>query len=267
MDHTYIGAPIRRKEDQRFLTGKGQFVDDVKLPNMLHAAILRSPHPHARILAIDSSAARNMDGVVAIITFQHIEEMLEPRPIPIRMRPYPELKRFLQFPLAKDKVRYVGEPVAVIVAESRYLAEDALDGVAVEYDPLPAVVDVRQSQDGDVLLFEEHVLIWLTSSLRRRATPNGLSGKPTTPARKSFGATAIPPTQWRLEASSLPSSRGGKSSRCGEKQRCPILTVGYWPLCYKCPNTGSTLSSPMWGEASVYAASFTRRTSWSPLLP
>ncbi len=156
MAQTYIGAPILRKEDQRFLTGKGQFTDDVKLPNMLHAAIFRSPHPHARILAIDTGKARAMEGVVAILTFQDIEEAVEPRPIPIRMRPYPELLRFLQYPLARDKVRYVGEPVAVVVAESRYLAEDALEGLEVEFEPLPPVVDVRQSQKGDTLLFEEH---------------------------------------------------------------------------------------------------------------
>ena len=74
MAQTYIGAPIRRKEDRRFLTGEGQFVDDVKLPNMLHAAIVRSPHPHARILSIDSSVALKMDGVAGVITFQDIED-------------------------------------------------------------------------------------------------------------------------------------------------------------------------------------------------
>ena len=77
MAQRYIGAPIRRKEDGRFLTGQGQFVDDVKLPNMLHAAILRSPHPHARILSIDSSVALGMDGVAGVITFQDIEDAVE----------------------------------------------------------------------------------------------------------------------------------------------------------------------------------------------
>jgi carbon-monoxide dehydrogenase large subunit len=156
MTQTYIGAPIRRKEDRRFLRGQGQFVDDVKLPFMLHAAILRSPHAHARILSIDPSAALEMEGVAGVITFQDIEDSVEPRPIPIRMRTYVGIEQFLQHPLAKDKVRYVGEPVAVVLAESRYLAEDALDGVAVEYGPLPPVVDVWQSMQGDSLLFEEH---------------------------------------------------------------------------------------------------------------
>ena len=75
MAQTYIGAPIRRKEDRRFLTGQGQFVDDIKLPNMLHAAIVRSPHAHARILSIDTSAALAMEGVVSVLTFGDIEQM------------------------------------------------------------------------------------------------------------------------------------------------------------------------------------------------
>ncbi len=119
MAQTYIGAPIRRKEDRRFLTGQGQCVDDVKLPNMLHAAVLRSPHPHARILSIDSSVALEMAGVAGVITFQDIEDTVEPRPIPIRMRTYVGIERFLQYPLANDMVRYVGVPVALVVADNR----------------------------------------------------------------------------------------------------------------------------------------------------
>jgi carbon-monoxide dehydrogenase large subunit len=156
MAQTYIGAAIRRKEDRRFLTGTGQFVDDVQLPHMLHAAMVRSPHAHARLLHIDASAARRMPGVVAVLTYQDIATTVEPRPIPLRARSYPGIERFLQYPLAHRKVRYVGEPVAVVLAETRYLAEDALDGVAVAYDPLSAIVDVWQSLAGEVLLFEEH---------------------------------------------------------------------------------------------------------------
>ncbi|MGQ4808112.1 6-hydroxypseudooxynicotine dehydrogenase complex subunit gamma [Candidatus Entotheonellaceae bacterium PAL068K] len=156
MARTYIGAPIRRAEDRRFLTGTGQFVDDVKLPNLLQAAIVRSSHAHARLLTIDASAARLMPGVVAVWTYKDIEDRVEPRPIPIRMRSYAGIERFLQYPLAHHKVRYVGEPVAVVIAESRYLAEDAVDGVTVVYEPLSAVVDVWQSLQDEVLLFEEH---------------------------------------------------------------------------------------------------------------
>jgi len=152
----YIGSPVLRKEDLRFLTGTARYVDDVKLPHMLHAAILRSPHAHARVLSIDPSAALEMEGVEAVFTFQDIVQTVEPRPIPMRRGSYSGLERFLQFPLAGEKVRYVGEPVAVVVAESRYLAEDALDAIEVKYEPFPAIVDVWGSKKGDVLLFEEH---------------------------------------------------------------------------------------------------------------
>ena len=150
----YIGAPIRRREDRRFLTGRGQFVDDVKLPNALHAAIVRSPHAHARIRAIDTAAARAMPGVADVITFNDIAAMVEPRPIPVRLRAYSDLLRFLQYPLARGKVCYVGDPVAVVLAESRYLAEDAAEAVSVDYEPLPAVVDVKESLKGDTLIHE-----------------------------------------------------------------------------------------------------------------
>ncbi|WP_143308527.1 xanthine dehydrogenase family protein molybdopterin-binding subunit, partial [Candidatus Entotheonella palauensis] len=156
MTQPYIGAAIRRKEDRRFLTGTGQFVDDVKLPHMVHAAVVRSPHAHAKVLNIDASAAQRMDGVIAVFTYRDIEDMVMPRPIPLRNRSYPGIERFQQYPLAHHKVRYAGEPVAVVIAATRYLAEDALDGVVVTYDPLPAIVDVWQSMQDDVLLFEEH---------------------------------------------------------------------------------------------------------------
>ena len=137
MAQKYIGAPIRRKEDKRFLTGQGQFVDDVTLPNLHHAAILRSPHAHAQVLSIDISSALEAEGVLDVITYKDIEAAVEPKPIPIRMRTYVGIERFLQYPLANDKVRYVGEPVAVVVAKNRYLAEDALDAIVVDYHLLP----------------------------------------------------------------------------------------------------------------------------------
>jgi len=153
MDQTYIGAPIRRREDFRLLTGRATFTDDIKLPQMLHAAILRSPHAHARITAIDAAQAQAIPGVVAVFTFQDIAPWA--KPIPIRLYPLPGLERFLQCPLARDRVRFVGEPVAVVVAESRYVAEDALDAMDVTYEPLPAVTDVRESLQNQIVIHEE----------------------------------------------------------------------------------------------------------------
>jgi aerobic carbon-monoxide dehydrogenase large subunit len=155
MDQTYIGAPIRRREDLRLLTGKATFTDDIKLPQMLHAAILRSPHAHARITSVDTTKALAIPGTVAVFTFQDIAPWA--KPIPLRLYPLPGLEQFLQYPLARDKVRYVGEPVALVVAENRYLAEDALDAMDVAYEPLPAVTDVRQSLQDQIIIHDEPV--------------------------------------------------------------------------------------------------------------
>ena len=135
MTRTYIGAPIRRNEDIRFLTGRATFIDDVKLPGMLHAAVLRSPHAHARILAVDAADALKLPGVACVITFADLPAGV--KPIPLRMYALEGLDRFLQYPLARDKVAYVGEPVALAVAADRYAAEDAVDAVRVESRTAP----------------------------------------------------------------------------------------------------------------------------------
>ena len=121
---SYIGSAIPRREDVRFLTGRGTFVDDIHLDDLCHAASVRSPHAHARIRSINTSAALAMPGVIAVVTFEDFAE--QAKPIPIRLAPIARFDEFLQMPLANDKVRFVGEPVAVVIAESHYLAEDAL---------------------------------------------------------------------------------------------------------------------------------------------
>ena len=156
MVQSYIGTSLTRKEDVRFLTGRATYTDDFKAQHLLHAAVLRSPHPHARILSIDVSEALEMPGVEGVFTYKDVEASLEPRPIPLRLATLPGIERFLQYPMARDKVRYVGEAVAVVVADSRYTAEDALDAIHVDYEPLPPVVDVRQSLGGESLLNQEH---------------------------------------------------------------------------------------------------------------
>jgi carbon-monoxide dehydrogenase large subunit len=153
MDQPYIGAPIRRREDFRLLTGRATFTDDITLPRMLHAAILRSPRAHARITAIDTSQARASPGVIAILTYEDIAALA--KPIPLRLYPLPGLEHYLQYPLARDLVRYVGEAVAVVVAESRYLAEDALDAMEVTYEPLAAVTDVAEALENQVIIHED----------------------------------------------------------------------------------------------------------------
>src|SRR5215472_1712572 len=145
-----IGTRILRKEDPRFLVGRGRFVDDVALPNMAHAAVLRSPHAHARIKSIDKGAAQALPGVVAVITGE--EAAKDTGPLPCFANPPVE-----QRCIALGKVRHVGEPVALVVADSRYIAEDAVGLVKVEYEPLPAVSDMMEAINsrGDAVLHPE----------------------------------------------------------------------------------------------------------------
>ena len=140
-----FGAPIRRNEDPRLLRGQALFVDDVELPGMLHAAFLRSNLAHATIRSIDVSAARAREGVVAVYTAEDLGAYWAPGPLLVPPPPIAGLifNQRTQVPLAKGKVRHVGEPLAVVLAQSRYLAEDALADIAVELDPLPAIVDLE----------------------------------------------------------------------------------------------------------------------------
>lgn len=149
-----IGASLKRKEDPRLLTGRGRYVDDLRLPGMLHAAIVRSPHAHAHIRGIDASGARALPGVELVAIAADLGEV---RPIPIRLGPKPSLAPFLQPPLARQRVRYVGEPVALIVASDRYVAEDAADLVAVDYEALPAVTNSEQALSPKAPLLHEGV--------------------------------------------------------------------------------------------------------------
>jgi carbon-monoxide dehydrogenase large subunit len=136
----YTGQRVRRQEDPRLLRGEGRYADDIAPPGTLHAAIVRSPHAHAHIRGVDTAAARTLAGVAAVITAADLGSAN--RPLPNRF-PHPTLHYYPQYPLARAKVHYAGEPVAVVVAESRYLAEDAAERVVVDYEPLPAVVDME----------------------------------------------------------------------------------------------------------------------------
>src|SRR4029453_3929560 len=211
------------------------------LPHMLHAAVVRSPHAHARILNIDASAARLMAGVVAVLTYQDIATTVAPRPIPLRARSYPGIERFLQYPLAHRKVRYVGEPVAAVIAETRYLAEDALDGVAVAYDPLPAIVDVWQSLAGEVLLFEEHGTNLAYEFASALGDVDEAFRQADYTRKETFPCHPHTPTPRRHAALSHLTRPDATNSRYGGRPRCPISTAGCWLPCCRCRNTASTL--------------------------
>jgi len=148
-----VGARIKRTEDPRLLTGRGAYTDDRQPVGVLHVAFRRSDQSHARIVRIDCSAARAVPGVVAVYTAEDLSTAVKPVFATSRMKDYYATPIV---PLARGKVRYVGEPVVGIVAESRYHAEDALELVAIDYEPLPVVIDPEQAiRAGAPLLHEE----------------------------------------------------------------------------------------------------------------
>jgi aerobic carbon-monoxide dehydrogenase large subunit len=151
--NSLIGSPIERLEDLRFLRGRGQYVDDLARKDMLHAAILRSSVAHGRIRSIEVTRARALPGVHSVITAKEIGNRV-PR-VPMRLQPLPDFERFGQPVIAETKVRYVGEAIAVVLADSPGIAEDALGLVETDIEPLPAVADRHASAEDRSLLFEE----------------------------------------------------------------------------------------------------------------
>ena len=139
-----VGARVQRVEDPRLLTGRGRYVDDLTVPGMAHAAFLRSPYPHARIVSIDVAAARALPGVRTVLTGADMQTMTGAF---LGMMPLDGLYDPPYFALAVDRVRLVGDPVAIVVADTRRVAEDGCELIEVEYEALPAVATMAQAQD------------------------------------------------------------------------------------------------------------------------
>ena len=160
-------GPRLRKEDQRFIRGRGTFVDDVRLPGMLYGAVLRSPHPHARILSVDTVAAEAHPKVRAVLTGELLAER--------NLAWMPTLSGDRQAVLATDKVRFQGQEVAFVVAEDRYSARDALELIDVEYEPLPVVIDAKRALDAGAPVIRDdqpgrtsnHIFDWETGDAAR----------------------------------------------------------------------------------------------------
>lgn len=158
LEPRYVGQSVRRNEDARLLTGRALFVDDVDLPDMLHAAFYRSPVAHGRIKSIDTSTAEARDGVVAVYTAEDLGDYWAPGPLLVPPPPIPgsEFNERCQVPLAKDKVRHVGEPIVLVLATSRYIAEDAAADIVVDIEELPPVVDMAAAlADGATLVHDD----------------------------------------------------------------------------------------------------------------
>jgi aerobic carbon-monoxide dehydrogenase large subunit len=153
MRNSFIGSPVERREDLRFVRGRGQYVDDLNPDGLLHAVILRSSVAHGRIRSIDPSAALKIAGVHSVITARDIPG--GPPRIAMRLQPLPEFKPFEQSVVADTIVRYVGEPIGLVLATSAAIGEDALDRIVVDIESLPSVNDCETAAAGDRLLFPE----------------------------------------------------------------------------------------------------------------
>src|SRR6202521_3337272 len=147
----WVGQPLPRKEENRLLRGRGKFADDIKLREMLYLRFVRSPYAHAKIVSVDVSAAEALAGVVYTLTGAEIAAQTQPF---IEIGPDP-CARIKDYPLAVSKVRYQGEPVVAVVAESPGVAEDGAEAVEIEYDALDPVVDAQQALTGASILHEE----------------------------------------------------------------------------------------------------------------
>ncbi len=162
----FVGAEVRRKEDPRLITGSSMYVDDLNIPGTAYVAMVRSPHPHARIGAIDSSAALAMPGVIAVITGEELAQYCGPlsgaageggsgEEADYEQREEEAEESPPVWPIAREKVRWVGEAVAAVIAESRYQAADAAEVVEVDYEVLPTITDPELAmEEGAAQLYE-----------------------------------------------------------------------------------------------------------------
>jgi carbon-monoxide dehydrogenase large subunit len=202
----WIGVSVRRKEDERLLRGAGQFLDDLDEIAALHVAIGRCPYPHARIRGVDARAALEMPGVEAVLLGAQVIARTEPTSL---LRSFPGSARTLYFAMAHPVARYEGEAVVAVAAADRYVAEDALDRIEIDYEPLPHVVDAERAlAPGAPRLHESVTGNLLVGSISKVGDPAGASGSIASPARPSRGAGC---------------SRGGTTTRarssCGCRRR------------------------------------------------
>src|SRR5437588_13009329 len=150
-----LGSPIKRREDPRLITGQATYVDDIKLPSMLHMSVLRSPYGHARINSINAEAARKHPGVVAVYLAEDLKGAVGNIAIAVPLGKIAE-GMGSRGPLAEGKVRFYGDPVAVVIADDLYTARDARDLIEVDYESLPAAIDLEKAMQPDApILYEE----------------------------------------------------------------------------------------------------------------
>lgn len=224
MSATGIGAPVRRKEDYRFITGKGQYTDDLTRPGQTYITFVRSPHAHARIRRIDASAAKGMPGVVAVLTGADLAAdkvgslicgwaITSKDGSPMKMAPHPAI--------ANTKANHVGDPVAVVVAETQAQAKDAAEKVVVDYEVLPAVVDPAKAQAKSAPQIHEvapgnTIYEWHLGD--QKAVEAAFKGRSTSPGWTSSttGWCRTPWSRARRSPSTMPATT---ASRSGTRRR------------------------------------------------
>ena len=255
--NSLVGSPIERLEDLRFLRGRGQYVDDLARRDMLHAAILRSSVAHGRIRSIDVSAARALPGVHSVITAKDIGNRV-PR-VPMRLQPLPDFEPFGQPVIAETKVRYVGEAIAVVLADTAGIAEDALGLIDVDIETYRR--SPTATRQGASLLFEDQGTNLAIKFHAVRGDAAAAFRDADYVRRESFRTQrhmALPMEPRGLLAE-WDAARAA-ASRSGAVPRCCSSTAARWRSRWTCPRTRSRSSRTMSAAASAREASSTRRT-------
>ncbi len=223
MTEKIFGGRVKRVEDPRLLRGQGRFIDDIRLPNMAHAAFVRSPFAHARLTGIDKSAAEAMDGVIAVYGFNDLRPHLTQDRLPVEFPSgVPNAENAGPFVLVKDEAMYAGECVAIVIAETRHIAEDAAALVEMDFDPLPAGGDCKAALEPDapkaVAGSDSNVMMEMLQEYGDAET--AFASAPTYSARKSGSiAAAAIPSSAAVRSHGMRRSR--TASRSGLRPRCP----------------------------------------------
>jgi CO/xanthine dehydrogenase Mo-binding subunit len=255
-----IGARIQRREDPKLITGHGHFVDDVNLVNMAHMSIVRSPYAHARIRSIDTSAAKAAKGVVAVLTAADFKSVIH-APLPVTNSFVADKKQVPdQFAIAADEVAYAGEPVAVVVADDRYLADDAAQLVVVDYEPLPAVMDLEKAMAPGSPVVKSDLPATLTLPSPKRRSSSRSESASSASSRRRWRHGAVLPTTSRTttDAPSGPRRRCRTSSGCSSAERSASPS----------PSSGSSVTTLVAGSvprsARIWRSTWQQRHRRSP---
>ena len=221
-DTDWMGARLARKEDRRLVTGQGRYLADIVLPGMLHAVFVRSEYAHARINGIDASEALAMPGVLAVYTGADIKDAIKPMPQPV-VRPNLPARYPTFWPLAIDKVKFHGEPVALVIARDKYIAEDAAECVYVDYADLPPILDPEQALTAaSPLVHEEdgsNEIFAMTFTGGDTPRP-----RPTTPPPSNACSPAPTSSSSSASASIVPASRRWNPAACSATGTTPTAS-------------------------------------------